>query len=60
MRHHDRTRVPSAVNPDVISSSISSTLAACRASDWEKNLVPPNTSIRMAVTLGGSGDERQG
>ena len=32
-RHHDRTRVASAVKPDVISSSISSTRDACRDSD---------------------------
>jgi hypothetical protein len=32
-RHQDRTRVASAVNPEVISSSISSTREACRDSD---------------------------
>jgi hypothetical protein len=32
-RHHERTRVASEVKPDVISSSISSTRDACRASD---------------------------
>ena len=32
-RHQDRTRVPSSVNPEVISSSISSTRDACRDND---------------------------